>query len=428
MKTWLNLGAVIDLLPAGVKDAVHALAKECGHKTENLGLRRVAFSEKAKDDDLVEGERSVIKYVSTRTLDRDNEVIVPKGIVLNEFEKYMHVLWGHNYSLPPVGSDDWIKADEFGIKAKQRYLADAPGGSLPDMLWRLTKDGHLRSSSIGFVPLAWTEPGHNDFDRVADKLGRDWPEFGKKRESVKRIITKGVLLEHSDVSVPANPDTDVLAIAKSYGADDKVLSHLKPYTEDEDRYWEYPPVVIRDAIDLDGAQDKRVIPFSVHGDGSKAPESTAWNGPREVAAAEIGDLKVMCAWYDAETADIKSSYKLPHHRASGHAVVWAGVRAAMGALLGARGGVNIPSSDRSGVYNHLKRHYTQFDKDPPELRDYVQGELKTLFPELYDTGPVVLRSVRPLERSVRVVSKGFDLDCIRTAINSELDKRYGSVL
>jgi hypothetical protein len=40
----------------------------------------------------------------------------------------------------------------------------------------------------------------------------------------------------------------------------------------------------------------------------------------------------------------------------------------MAALLGSRGGVTIPASDRRGVYNHLSVHYRSFDKQPPEFR------------------------------------------------------------
>jgi len=55
----------------------------------------------------------------------------------------------------------------------------------------------------------------------------------------------------------------------------------------------------------------------------------------------------------------------------------------MAALLGARGGVNIPDADRKGVYNHLAKHYKQFDKEVPEFREYTETELKAMFPELY---------------------------------------------
>ena len=78
--------------------------------------------------------------------------------------------------------------------------------------------------------------------------------------------------------------------------------------------------------------------------------------------AEVDHLKKMCTWFNSEKPDLKSSYKLPHHKAEGHKAVWRGVAASMAALLGARGGVKIPEEDRKGVYNHLKKHYKQFDK------------------------------------------------------------------
>jgi len=143
---------------------------------------------------------------------------------------------------------------------------------------------------------------------------------------------------------------------------------------------------IEDEIEIEDLEleEKGVIPYK---DLGKMPEDTPWNGPAEVREAEVSDLKLMCAWYDSEKPDIKSSYKLPHHKAKGHKAVWKGVAAAMAALLGARGGVNIPDSDRKGIYNHLAKHYKQFDKPVPEFREYTEAELKAMFPEFYEEKP-----------------------------------------
>ena len=65
------------------------------------------------------------------------------------------------------------------------------------------------------------------------------------------------------------------------------------------------------------------------------------------------------------------SLKLPHHKPSRSGVgpaVWRGVAAAMAALLGARGGVDIPDRDRRSVYEHLAKHYRQFEKEPPNFK------------------------------------------------------------
>ena len=128
--------------------------------------------------------------------------------------------------------------------------------------------------------------------------------------------------------------------------------------------------------------EKGVIGYK---DLGKAPIETSWSGPTERRKASVEVLRIICTWFDSENSDVKSAYKLPHHKAEGqHAAVFRGVAAAMGALLGARGGVTIPSSDRQGVYNHLKRHYRQFDKEAPVFKSYSVDELKVAFPELYE--------------------------------------------
>lgn len=71
---------------------------------------------------------------------------------------------------------------------------------------------------------------------------------------------------------------------------------------------------------------------------------------------------------DAKTKD---AYKLPFAKMIGGTLkaVWKGVSAAMAALNGARGGVDIPSKDREDVYAHIKRYYARFEKEAPALKD-----------------------------------------------------------
>jgi len=121
-------------------------------------------------------------------------------------------------------------------------------------------------------------------------------------------------------------------------------------------------------LELRGAIPYRKYPL--------APEDEPWDAAREVAAADVDDLKQMCAWYDSKNPDVKTSYKLPHHRQRDKHTVWRAVAASMAALRGARGGVAIPSGDRAGVYAHLKKHYAEFDKEPPELNFDAQEEIE----------------------------------------------------
>ena len=73
-------------------------------------------------------------------------------------------------------------------------------------------------------------------------------------------------------------------------------------------------------------------------------------------------------------ADSFGSYKLPHHDIINNNIVtvWRGVAAAMGVLLGARGGVD--ASNKKGIYNHLVKHYRQYDKEPPKFGIAYSGE------------------------------------------------------
>lgn len=131
--------------------------------------------------------------------------------------------------------------------------------------------------------------------------------------------------------------------------------------------------------------EKGPIPYSVHGDSKKAEEDYQWDAAKEVRNSEVEDLEIMCTWY-REPGENKGDYKLPHHRQSDKAVVWRGVSTAMAALFGARGGVKIPNEDKRGVYNHLKKHYGQFDRQAPEFKEfkeYTEDELTKIFPELY---------------------------------------------
>jgi hypothetical protein len=81
-------------------------------------------------------------------------------------------------------------------------------------------------------------------------------------------------------------------------------------------------------------------------------------------------------WYDDAADDEhdpphrKGAYKLPHHvLVDGRLeVVWSGVTAAMTVVNGARGGVDIPEADRKQVYEHLARHYEEFDEEPPPMQ------------------------------------------------------------
>ena len=97
-------------------------------------------------------------------------------------------------------------------------------------------------------------------------------------------------------------------------------------------------------------------------------------------AAERRRIAAHFAW----AADLESfsSLKLPHHEPSKSGlgpVNKRGVIAAIAALNGARGGVDIPREDRQKVYRHLAAHLRRdFDMEPPPLKRHVMVRVRVL--------------------------------------------------
>ncbi len=105
-------------------------------------------------------------------------------------------------------------------------------------------------------------------------------------------------------------------------------------------------------------------------DGSGSKETIDWRRYRRAFA-----------WFDAANPENFGSYKLPHHDVrDGRLVVHRrGVIAAAAALMGARGGVEIPEADLGAVKSHIARHYHQWgEKAPWEREEKMKVLLKAL--------------------------------------------------
>jgi hypothetical protein len=65
-----------------------------------------------------------------------------------------------------------------------------------------------------------------------------------------------------------------------------------------------------------------------------------------------------------------ANYSLPHHEVVGGSlkVNRHGVSAAIAAINGGRGGVDMSESERRGAYDHLAKHLKAMDLDPPEFK------------------------------------------------------------
>lgn len=267
-----------------------------------------------------EEERTLDGVASTDAVDRMGDVIEQDGWELKNFKKNPVFLWAHDYSKPPLGKVVKIGLEDGKLVFQVKFIekGEDEWSKFADMIFRLYREKYLRAFSVGFIPKEWEPNDHGGYTF-------------KKQE----------LLEISAVPVPALQDA--LAFAMK-GIKAVPSNHTPPV--DEDSSWDASKAVqqLRKWASSDGSGDKDTIDWNKYAKGF--------------------------GWYDANDKENFGSYKLPHHYVQNGQLVTSkrGVIAAMAALLGARGGVDIPDSERKRVYNHLAKHYEQFDMEPPEFR------------------------------------------------------------
>ncbi len=281
--------------------------------------------------------------ISTEDVDRDSDVIRADGADLSNYLRNPVVLFGHNYYEAQAVVGKALEIERMpgvGIRARWQF-AGPEVSEEADLVHRLWAGGFLNATSIGFIPREWKERE----DENGEKLRRGYE------------YTKWELLEFSIVPVPANQNA-LRLMAKGLSMGGETM-----------------------------AEYKAVVPYADHG-----TSETDWSAPTlaDFTSEAMADLSLTerrriaahYTWTANMPPEAFTDLKLPHHRAAHTGVgpaIWRGVAAAMAVLLGGRGGVDIPDGDRRGVYNHLARHYAQFDKEPPEFRQYADEELRVFF-------------------------------------------------
>ncbi len=304
-------------------------------------------------------------WASTEELDHFNEVVksfaFKDSIALSKKTgKWPPFLVSHMFALangdvPVIGRV--VSAEEVPGKGTKAVVAFAPADVQP-LATRWLKafaGGWITDVSVGFM---------------AKEIEREAGE--------PLTHTKSLWLELSAAAVGAASGANAISVTQKSldGAPFEVVELMQDLLELEQ--------LNRKAAGL--FTTKAVVPFKGF---SKADDGLSWQWNATAANAVLGDppdwarLKSVHTWWDREadpenaaTPEERGAYKLPHHKVVGDGIktVFRGVVAAMGALLGARGGVDIPESDRRGVYNHLSRHYKEFEREAPEFRTYTADE------------------------------------------------------
>ena len=144
----------------------------------------------------VDMEKRILRMVGTsEAVDRDGDIIRASGWDFKNYQKNPVILWGHDYSLPPLGAAFRIVKRRLDNNPIEFHIQFASKGINPfaDMILELFNEKIMNASSVGFLPFEMSQVEQAD---IEDTLYANRPGTN---------FTKQELLELSMVSVPANP-------------------------------------------------------------------------------------------------------------------------------------------------------------------------------------------------------------------------------
>ena len=151
------------------------------------------FTSEVKVDD---AERTVTAVISTGAIDRDKEVLLPKGLDTENYMKNPVVMWAHDYSDMPIGKARYIDKKRKEIVAQVEFADSEKANEV----YELFKGGFLKAFSVGFIIKKSHAPTPDEIKKT--------PEWAV----VYRVIDEWELLEFSAVPVPANPEALATAV------------------------------------------------------------------------------------------------------------------------------------------------------------------------------------------------------------------------
>ena len=163
-----------------------------------------------------------VGYANVGVLDRDGEIIDPKGWKLDNYRKNPVILTSHDYSKLPVGRALWVQPDDKGLKVKFVLATTETGREIQQLI----DEKILNAFSVGFRASKY-------IDNPGDEKGFEH----LKDSGVKRIYTETELLEISLVGIPSCPESLIERALKgeikSKELSDAILASRKEEPEPE---------------------------------------------------------------------------------------------------------------------------------------------------------------------------------------------------
>ena len=149
-------------------------------------------------------DQGIIAKITTDSIDRDGEVLVPQGMNSKDFENNPVLFWNHDYS-QPVGNVTNIERGDravFGTLNFAKRTEGVKGEFFPEVAESLVRQGIVKGVSVGFVP-------EGNGSRSAST--KDRKQYG---DGCKRVFNRWKLLEVSIAPLPANQDALIQAVDK----------------------------------------------------------------------------------------------------------------------------------------------------------------------------------------------------------------------
>ena len=221
--------------------ALETLMKGLPQECREAGLKRADFIPKKLEFDA--DERIEVSVITADSIDRDNEVVLAKGLNWNQFKRAgMPVTFCHDYDALPVGRGKsiWTYSAEVkkdgqsemihGWKARTFYHTRPKGWEgqwVPDGIVHLIGEDGLKGKSIGFIPTEFSSPKPEDIKKR--------PELA----DVNFVIRKAIVLEYAVCTVQSNVDSLVQNAKCLKHFTDRALEHLGiilPSSEDYEDY------------------------------------------------------------------------------------------------------------------------------------------------------------------------------------------------
>ncbi len=186
-------------------------------------------------------------------------------------------------------------------------------------------------------------------DGVVDRMSIGYDVIKDNADGDIRDLLELKLYEYSPVPIAANEETYIIDVKDLDGVLTNFYTKLDIQTKKATAFSNLP------LADRQASWDANAAVGRVR----------KWAGGPNKEDVDWGKYAKAFLWYDAEDAESYGAYKLPFADVIGGTLkaVPKGIFAAAAAIQGARGGVDIPSSDVAGVKAHIEKYYAKMREE-----------------------------------------------------------------